>query len=191
MESKEDLREKILTNELGNRMIDMVAPIYDQSAISLHVFQSIGVILSKETEFVEKDFINQIYPQTATWGLKYWEDEYGITTDESKTIEERRSYLMLVMSKKLPIIPYTIRQIVYGITQCDSKVYENVQPNTIKIVINGYVPGMITALKKELDKLLLAHINYVIQMSEHYEITASTYTGGGVSTMERFIIEEV
>lgn len=172
-------------------MLDTVAPIYDKSALSLYVFQAFGVVLSKETEFVENGFIEQIFPQTATWGLKYWEDEYGVVTDESKTIEERRAYLMSIMYKKKAITPYRVKQIVLGVTGCDCQVYENEQPNTMKIVIRGYVPGMLTALRNELDKKLPAHISYILQMSERYDMETSTYTGGAVSTNEKYIIEEV
>ena len=46
-----DLRAEILTNELGNRMLDMVAPIYDRSKVALHLFQALGNTMSKQTDF--------------------------------------------------------------------------------------------------------------------------------------------
>lgn len=190
-EEKEYLRDIILTNELGNMMLDTVAPIYDQSKLALYVFQANGIVLSKETQFVNDDFILQIFPQTATWGLKYWEEEYGITTDESKTIDERRAYLMSVMFKKLPMTPYRVKQIVKGVTGCNCKVDDNTYQNSILIIIQGYVPGKITLLKNELDKKLPAHISYTIRMSENYEMETSTYTGAGVSVLEHYEIQEV
>ena len=187
---KEYLREKILTNELGNRMLDTVAPIYDKSALSLYVFQAFGVVLSECTDDVE-DIIKQAFPQTATWGLKYWEEEHGIVTDESKTMEERRAYLISVLSKKLPITPYSVRQIVHGVTGCDSQVIENILPNTIKIIVRAYVPGMLTLLNQELNRMLPAHINYVIDLAELHEMKSSSYTGCSISVLEHYEIEEV
>lgn len=190
-DNKENLREIILTNELGNRMLDMVAPIYDRSALTLYVFQAFGIVLSKETYFIENEFIAQIFPQTATWGLKYWEEEYGITTDESKSIEERREILIISMYRKRPVTPYRIKQLVKSITGCESVVEENIQPNTMKIIVVGYVPGTLTALRNELDRTLPSHISYVLQMSEIYDMETSTYTGGGVSLLETYNMEEV
>lgn len=190
-DNKENLREIILTNELGNRMLNMVSPIYDRSALTLYVFQAFGIVLSKETDFIENEFIAQIFPQTATWGLKYWEEEYGIKPDESKSIEERREILIISMYRKRPVTPYRIKQLVKSITGCESVVEENIQPNTMKIIVVGYVPGTLTALRNELDRTLPAHISYVLQMSEIYDMETSTYTGGGVSLLETYNMEEV
>lgn len=188
--NKEDLREEILTSELGNRMIDTVTPIYDQSALALYVFQAFGIVLSECNDGVE-DLIKQAFPQTATWGLKYWEEEYGIITDDSKGLEERRAYLISVLSKKLPITPYSVRQIVHGVTGCDSQVIENILPNTIKIIVRAYVPGMLTLLKQELNRILPAHINYVIDLAELHSMMASSYTGCCISVLEHYEIHEI
>ncbi|EJO5347131.1 DUF2313 domain-containing protein [Clostridium botulinum] len=37
-----------------------------------------------------KDLVKQCFVNTATWGLKIWEQFVGINTDTSKSIEERR-----------------------------------------------------------------------------------------------------
>lgn len=185
---KDSLRSKILTNELGNRMLDMVAPIYDKSKLALYVFQAIGTALSKETEFVAEDFINQMVPQKATWGLKYWEDEFGIIPDESKSLDQRRAYLMSVMYKKNPMTPYRIRQIVTGITNMECEVIENYAPNTFFVTIRGYFPN-ISIVKAELDKKTPAHLNYIVRMAELDGIEVNTASGVAVTEYERYEVE--
>lgn len=186
---KEDLRKSILTNELGNQMLDMVAPVYDNAESVLYLFQCFGKILQKEQDFISGDFIAQIFPQTATWGLKYWEDEYGIVTDESKTIEHRRAYLMSVMFKKKPMTPHRIEEIVKGVTGIECEVQENIAPNTFRVIIRGYVTDL-NPVKKELDKKTPAHLIYTIRMAELIEMeTMTTATGFAVSESERYKLE--
>lgn len=184
----EDIRGIILTNDLGNRMLDMVAPVYDKSFLMLYLFQALGIVLSKETEFIDGDFISQIFPQTATWGLKEWEYEYGIPTDLSKTLQQRRSYLMSVMFKIRPMIPYRIKQIVKGITGFDCEVIENVEPNGFLVTVDGYYKNT-DELKAELDKKTPAHLHYILKMEEKVFMSAAFYTGAAVQMFCRYNME--
>lgn len=186
--SDSNLREEILTNELGNRMLDMVSNIYDNSKVALNIYQAYGVVLSKQHDFILKDFIAQMFPQTATWGLRYWEEEFGIITDASKTIEERRRYLMSVMFKKIPMTPYRIKQIVTGITNIPCEVIENVAPNTMEIILRGYYQ-LSSVVKAELDKKLPAHLNYIFKMAELTGIEVATASAFTVTEFERYEVE--
>lgn len=188
-EETADLRKLILKNSLGNRMLDMVAPIYDKSRVALHLFQVLGTILQPELDFVWGDFISQIFPQTATWSLRYWEDEYGILTDESKTIEQRRAYLMSVMYKKYPMTPKRLEQLVKGVTGFNCSIKENIEPNTFLVVINGYLENL-SNVREELDRKSPAHLNYKIEMAilENVLMQASS-TGIAVTELERYEME--
>lgn len=184
-----DLRNIILTNELGDLMLDSVAPIYDNSALTLYTFQSFGIVLSKEFDFIP-DLVNQMFPQTATWGIALWEKEYGIISDTSKTIEQRRQYLLSVMYKKSPMTPYRIKQLVYSITGLENYVTEGTSPNTITIDIYGYIPNL-TELRTVLDKRLPAHINYEFNMAEVEKIETTSYSGIGVHEFETINVEVI
>lgn len=183
-----ELRLKILTDELGDLMLDSVSPIYDNSALTLYTFQSFGKTLAKEMKFIEGDFINQMFPQTATWGLDLWEDEYGIVTDTSKTLEQRRQYLIGVMFKNRPMTPYRIKQLVYAVTGLENDVEESTAPNTVTICIYGYIKNL-TELKTVLDKKLPAHLNYEFKMAEIEKIETTSYSGFGVHEFEKINVE--
>lgn len=185
---KSDLRQILLTSELGNIMLDTVAPIYDKSALTLYTFESFGETLSECTEFIDGDFIAQMFPQTATWGLRLWEDEFGIETDVSKNIEQRRKYLMGAMYKHTPITPKRVKDIVYSVSGLGSDVVENTSPNTVTISIYGYVSNM-QQLKNELDAKLPAHINYLISTADQENISSETYSGFGIHELEKVKVE--
>ena len=192
-----DERMTILTNDLGNQMLDMDAPIYDKSLITLWIFQAFGLFLSQETQFVNDDsqqyvdsFIAQIFPQTVTWGISLWEEEYGITPDSSKSLQQRREYLQGIMFAANRVTPYTIKQLIYGITGLESNVIEDIAPFTIQIVLYGYYENR-TEITAELDKRLPAHINYELQMSEVDDMSNLTSTAFAVTQIESYEMEVV
>lgn len=185
---KDDLRHVILINDLGDQMLDTVAPIYDLSALTLYVFEAFGETLTKETDFVAGVLISQMFPQTVTWGIPLWEDEYGITPDSSKTIEQRRQYLMDAMHKLSPITPRRIQDIVYTITGIKCDIEENTAPNTVTISLLGYFNNL-QLLKSALNAKLPAHINYVISMADQETVNASTYSGFGMQEVEKVKVE--
>lgn len=169
-----DLRHEILTNELGNQMLDMVAPIYDNSKVALYLFQALGKTLEPEVEFIWNDFVAQIFPQTATWGLKYWEDEYGIVTDLSKSIEQRRAYFMSLKFDRPPMTPKRIESFVKGLTGFECEVVENVEPNTFHVIIRGYIRNLAPVMA-ELDKKTPAHLVYSIRVGDSIDVTVESY----------------
>lgn len=169
-----DLRHEILTNELGNQMLDMVAPIYDRSKVALYLFQAIGKTLEPEVEFIWNDFVAQIFPQTATWGLQYWEDEYGMVTDLSQSIEQRRAAFMAMKFYKPPMTPKRIESMISSLTGLECKVRENVAPNTFNVTVYGAYPNL-RSIYDTLNKKTPAHLIYTINVIETLETTSETF----------------
>ena len=183
-----DLRQVLLTNELGDQMLDTVSPIYDKSAMTLYAFEAFGETISQDKDFIDGDFIAQMFPQTATWGLRLWEDEYGIATDVSKKLDQRRQYLMGAMYKHSPMTPKRIEEVVYAVTGTECEVEENTAPNTVTISVFGYVSNL-QQLKNELDAKLPAHIHYLINTADQENISTTTYSGFGVQEVEKVKVE--
>src|SRR5471030_344989 len=68
------------------------------------VFDKLGLDIS--------DLFLQILPQTATeWGIKLWEKRIGITTNTSKSIEERRSRVLAKLNTRGTTTLEVIKQI--------------------------------------------------------------------------------
>lgn len=173
--SKSDIRHDILKSELGNQMLDMVAPIYDDSEITLHLFEAFGEKWEPITDFVINDFIAQIFPQTATWGLDYWEEQYGIPIDHSKTIEERRAYFMSLKFNRPPMIPKRVESIVTSLTGLKCTVDDTVAPNTFSVTTYGGYPKDLKGLCDVLDSKTPAHLIYTIKGIETIETTTDIF----------------
>lgn len=180
------LREQILTNELGDRMLNTVAPIYDNSKVALHIFQAIGTVLQKGTDFVAIDLIAQMFPQTATWGLKYWEEEYGLPTDESLSLEERRNNVISSMQFRAPITPKKIADKVASLVGVPTKVIEDTEnANIFEVVTSDYVSSSDFARVTEvLDRITPAHLNYYYTTRVELQSLLAVYYNFALSERE-------
>ena len=165
-EKSEDIKESILTNELGKIMSDMVSPIYYRSRVAAYLFQAIGIVLQKETDFIDNDFILQIFPQMATWGMKYHEDEYGIIPDSSWDMEQRHKNFLSVMRYTAPITPKKIEDRISAMIGFPVEVRENIEPNMIEIYIDGFTESS-KEIEQFLDKILPAHLTYRINTNDY------------------------
>ena len=85
--------ENFPTRELARDMIGMISPIYDNSYVGKWIFEVMSVPLSLAQKTIN-ELREQAFPETATWSLPYWEQSYGIPTNESLSIEERRSQVI-------------------------------------------------------------------------------------------------
>lgn len=175
-----DLREEILNNELGGNMLDMVSPVYDRSKLALYLFQMFGIVLQKEYDFIIYDYIEQVFMQTATWGLDQWEEQYNIIPDPSWDMDKRRANLIATLQYTAPITPIKIADRIAGLVGIPTDVAESDVSNTIDILIKGYIRDF-TATRQLIDRILPAHLiydliaHYVVdsQLTKHYAIVTS------------------
>ena len=97
MRYRTDLMESILTSEEAQKIIDFVTPIYGEAYVFLWLIQVVGAALDECITCTDQYF-NQVTPQTATWAIEFWEDEYAIIPDCSWDLAQRRQN---VMAKKM------------------------------------------------------------------------------------------
>lgn len=183
--NKNDLRQEILTNELGSRMLDMVAPVYDRSKVFLFMFQAFGIVLQKEMDFIWDDLIAQMLPQTTTWGIESWEDEYGIIPEASWTIEERRSNLLSYMRTRAPITPKKIADRLSLILGSPVKIRENISKNMFEVVTEEYISDLSEAIDL-LNTIAPAHLIYRFHAEVEVQSHSICYCHAAISESESF-----
>ena len=72
------------------KLIEYLPNDYMKSNSTLELLAALEKMWRKAQEDTE-DFEKQLFLSTATWGLEFWEQMYGIENDESKGYEVRRS----------------------------------------------------------------------------------------------------
>lgn len=109
---------KIASNsseDSGNQSVDNLKSYVIDEVKSGYIFQKIFNAYGNRFDKLGLDISElflQILPQTATeWGLKLWEKRVGITTNNAKSIEERRARVLAKLNSKGTTTVEVIKQI--------------------------------------------------------------------------------
>lgn len=136
---------------------------YQKSAEVIEIQEGIGgVWLEIKTDIEELKA--QLDIETATWGLVFWEMDYGIETDLSKDYGARRS---MIKAKRrgtgtttVAMIKNTAESFVNGEVDIEEH-NEEYYFNVIMVGITG-IPPNLEDLKKAIEEIKPAHLDYTI-----------------------------
>ena len=81
--------QQILTSKTAIEGLDYITPVYHKAKTALCIMEAMGVQGDLFVKWVNET-VEQILPQTATWALDYWEEEYGLPIHPNISIEQRR-----------------------------------------------------------------------------------------------------
>lgn len=191
-----ELTRSILKSKMAKKILRGLTPKYGGAYVALWIIEAIGQQLDKVDEWTSWDdevadsFKNQVVPQTATWFLPYWEAAYGIKTDESIPIEQRRQEVVLRQWQRLPMNPARVELILKTLCGYDVRIEERTGRNEFKVYISA-LPKQIDEgiFRQRLNTLKPAHLMYQL-IYEKY-IQNSTYIGGVVQTYKEITLKQV
>lgn len=117
-------------------LLMVTAGFYDRSHIALRLFQAIGEQWDEMEDWVSGLWA-ELFPQTCTWSVGYWENLYGIRSEESLSLSLRRQQVMARVLYQAPMNPETVRRGVVALTGCEDVVLEDfVAPYTFHVTVN-------------------------------------------------------
>lgn len=160
--------ESFPTRELARDMMGMISPIYDNSYVGKWIFEVMSVPLSLAQDTIN-ELREQAFPETATWSLPYWEQSYGLPTNEALSIEERRSRVISKRNYRKPMNPARIEMLLKELCGRDVKLIENTAPHTFEISVS---PGTSEASLDQIIKL----VNEVKQAQKSFRVVFDTPT---------------
>lgn len=167
--------EKFPENHVSKRMISRVSPIYERSYVAKWLFEVMGrEVDDAETRFSE--LREQANPETATWGLCYWEQRYGIEVDESRSLAARRAAVISKRGTRAPMNPARIEEILSSMSGRKIRVEENVAPYTFRVYVeNGEGFVDYDAIVRKLKKVKPSHLAFEVC----FEVFTTAYIGTG------------
>lgn len=115
--------ERFPNSPAAKRMMKTISPIYDDAYVAKWIFEVMGVEVDQAWEFFI-ELRDQAFPETATWGIEYWERRYHIPPDESLSLNERRRRVIIKRSKRSPMNPARVEQFIIGVTGRKTEVEE-------------------------------------------------------------------
>lgn len=155
-----------LTSPKGIEMIKTVSPIYIdcQVKIMMAIFEAIGYEWD-EADKLADEVLLQLFPQTATWGLRYWENLLKIPTNETIPIDKRRALVLSKIKLRAPMTPKRIADIVYSLTKenvASVEVEENVEPYTFMVTLTTKEGGIdYLAVYKTIKEIKPSHESFI------------------------------
>lgn len=158
------LKDEIVTSESGRRMLGYVVPIYDFDRFALCIFQALGVEMDDAWQLV-KEVRQQAFVQTATWGLRYWEQRCGLPVNESLPVEERRRRILTWMLSEWPITRVRMEDIVRAYSG-DPQAYirEIYDQYRFEVFFDLLTSFDLKQLFEVVDEVKPAHLSFSISM---------------------------
>lgn len=163
--------ENFPTSEAAKRMMGYITGngFYDRSYVGKWIFQVMGIEMDEARRVIEDELPYQAFPETATWGLRYHEEKFGLPIRENLSPEERRKLILDRRDTKAPITPWRLEKMMNSVLGCDVKVVDIhepdnkiTHPNTFVVYLEG--EGAFS-LQKGIDK-----INDAKQSHTSYEL---------------------
>ncbi|KHF26831.1 hypothetical protein LR68_04356 [Anoxybacillus sp. BCO1] len=157
-------------------------------------FQTLIGTENKEVEQLNvtiDEVLKQFYVDTATWGLSYWERICGISVDESKPIDQRRSVIKSKLRGIGTVTVALIKNVAESWYNGEVEVTEQPSLYTVKIkfVSKLGVPSNLTDIQNALREILPAHLainfefSYLLIKDVHNVMTLSQLEA---TTLDKF-----
>lgn len=134
MKQQTEMMRRILQNEVAQRIIDYVSPIYGESYVALWIFEVIGIVLSEAAGLAEK-LRFEANPITTELLMDQWEDQYGLYRDSSLTMEQRRARLLDKIRYRAPANPKRLAAAMATVLGVPVEITERVAKNTFQVDI--------------------------------------------------------
>lgn len=150
----------MINSHKGKEMLGYLSPIYHQSKIMQSLFEAIGIEIDFAYELSE-DILLQMFPQTATWGLKFWEQTTGLVSNPNDSMEIRRALVLNKLQNPTTLTPLVFSRLLSNFTGRECDVEENTNDYEFTItVINSDGVVNFTRLIELIDKSKPAHLSF-------------------------------
>ena len=108
------------------------------------------------------DWLAQLCIDTATWGIVYWEREYGVTPQATDTLDDRRSRVKAKLRAPQTVTAAMLENLTDSYINGQSTVTELPRAHKVKIRFNGDygVPANLESLTAALLEVLPSHVVY-------------------------------
>lgn len=133
------------------------------------------------------DVFRQYFIETATWGLKMWEEMFDIRTDESKTYEERRGVIKSELRRygtaTIPMIKNVAESYLNGEVELTEQ--NSVYNVHVKFAGKRGVPTNLQDIKNAIRAVTPAHLGLTYEFTYVVwnEIESQKYTWNTVGSM--------
>lgn len=172
--------ENFPVSESAKNMIASVSDgFYDNSYVGKWLYEVMGQEYDTAREIAE-DILNQLFPETATWGLMYHEIKWGLPVRENLPYEERRQLIYRKRDYRAPMTPYRMEGYLKTATGFDVRIADINDPGDYGFVaphpnvFKAYFMGEGTLASKRARTMLneLKQSHTMFTMNDRTEIVS-------------------
>lgn len=157
--------EHFPANPTALRMMSRISPVYEKSYVGKWIFEVMGMDMD-DVRLRFEELRAQAFPETATWGLMYWEQRYGLPIGEGFDFEARRRPILARRRAHGPLNPKRVESILADLTGRDVTVTENVADYTFRVEIGpGDNPLDIAEAMRKIKRIKPSHQAYTMQVA--------------------------
>lgn len=160
----------------------------------LKINEFMGICVAEEKQLSDvneiiSDTELQFALSTATWGLIYWEREYGVKTDENLTYEQRRDIVRAKIRGNGTCTIELIKSIInaYFIS---AKINENYDEGVFSCLFEGKFDDEVKrkSLDASISAVRPAHLNFDLRYQEN--VDGIGYVGSYVDMITHYTFEQ-
>lgn len=178
-----DLENFPISESAKNMIASVSDGFYDNSYVGKWLYEVMGQEYDTAREIAE-DLINQLFPETATWGLMYHEIKWGLPVRENLSYEERRQIIYRKRDYRAPMTPYRMEGYLKTATGFDVRIADINDPGDYGFVaphpnvFKAYFMGEGTLQSKRARALLneLKQSHTTFTMNNRTEIVSDNRT---------------
>lgn len=191
MKNPTELMREILQNDISQRIIDYVSPIYGDSYVALWIYEAIGRVLKMDVVDIAEALKKEGNPATSELLLDQWEDYYKLPRDPKLSTAQRQARIIAWIRQRGPCNPTNLALLVSAaLGGVEVDITENVARNTFMVNIREMVDSLLPAINA-LDRRKPAHLIYWLHIGLQTE--ASTEVKIAVASTcgetEAYIVE--
>lgn len=163
----------------GREMFSYLPAYYETSRVIRASMNTTGAEMDMFYQALNET-LDQFFIRTATWGLDRWEYEYGIPTDHTKPIDQRRA---VVESKKRGVGKFSGRLVksvaeAYDGGTVDVTFRPQEYSFTVKFISTIGIPPNLDDLKAVIEEIKPAHmaVDYKFRFYLYSDMALMTYS---------------
>lgn len=165
--------EKFPTSESAKNMLHSISEdFYEKSYVMKWLLQVMGLEWDEAKRIIIEELPQQLFIETATWGLMFHEQKWQLPVKENLSYEERRRLIYQRRDFKAPMTPYKMEIYLKNVTGFDVHVldchdsgeydFTPKHPNIFKVIFVGDGTLDAKSVRKLLNKIKQSHTVYTI-----------------------------
>lgn len=172
------LVREILQSEKGKEMWSSVAPIYNNDAYNLYIFEAIGTVLDDFTNFIES-LDEEVFPQSSTWSLELKEELHGIKPDNRLTREQRIQNLLAEMNKYQTMTVQQLERLINNHVEKRSAKVKELGDYRFAVQLDSSSDRDVPQIIQTIEENKPAHLTYRIENIVKGELFVGTISTAG------------